>query len=231
ELGFVPNFYHFVDTVINIKVALKVSKSEDDQYHIQTAPVDAHYASTYNYNLDFAASVQTKIVPIPPPTLMEERLRLMAEMWQRKDDLKIVNGIGAKMEYYLNEAGIKTLKKLSEAKKEDLDNILKKEGLTNPDRYGTANWPEQAELAYQGKWSELRDLQEKSEKDNLKKIPGLGAKSEEVLNTAGIKTYEALSKKSGAALRKILDEAQVSKSIDPSSWPEEAAKLDREKKG
>lgn len=74
ELGFTPNFYHFVDTVINLKVALKISKTGKD-YQVHSAPVDASYVSSYNYNLEAAASIQTKIVAIPPPTILEERIR------------------------------------------------------------------------------------------------------------------------------------------------------------
>lgn len=76
ELGFTPNFYHFVDTVINMKVALRISRV-GKEYKVHSAPVDGYYASAYNYNLEASASVQTKIVPIPPPTILEERIRAM----------------------------------------------------------------------------------------------------------------------------------------------------------
>lgn len=78
ELGFTPNFYHFVDTVINMKVALRISRV-GNEYKVHSAPVDGYYASAYNYNLEASASIQTKIVPIPPPTILEERIRQMTE--------------------------------------------------------------------------------------------------------------------------------------------------------
>ncbi len=79
ELGFVPNFYHFVDTVIEIKVALRANKSKvaQGQTVLTSTPVDAGYASTYTYSADMACVFKTKLVPIPPPAALEERLRGM----------------------------------------------------------------------------------------------------------------------------------------------------------
>lgn len=74
ELGFVPNFYHFVDTVIDMKVTMRITKVENE-YKVFTAPVDGHYASSYSFDLNLAASVSTKLVPVPPPTLLEERIK------------------------------------------------------------------------------------------------------------------------------------------------------------
>lgn len=88
ELGFVPNFYQFVDTVINMKVALRVTRNQEGNYQVHAATVDANYASSYNYNLEIAASVQTKIVPIPPPTILEERIRAIANSEVIDQDVK-----------------------------------------------------------------------------------------------------------------------------------------------
>ncbi len=75
ELGFVPNFYQFVDTVINMKIAITITKNKEGQYNLNAATVDANYSSSYDYKMELAASVQTKIVPIPPPAILEERIR------------------------------------------------------------------------------------------------------------------------------------------------------------
>ena len=75
ELGFAPNFYQFVDTVIDLKLAMRVNKGRDNKLKISAATVDANYASSYNYDMKFSTSVKTKIVPIPPPVVLEERLR------------------------------------------------------------------------------------------------------------------------------------------------------------
>lgn len=77
ELGFVPNFYQFVDTMIEIKLALRINKSKGPGggTTLTSTPVDATYASAYNYSAEFAAVFKTKLVPVPPPSALEERLR------------------------------------------------------------------------------------------------------------------------------------------------------------
>ncbi len=79
ELGFVPNFYQFVDTVIEMKMALRVNRTSDNKYLLTSSMVDANYASSYNYSLNMATTVKTKIVPIPPPIALEDRVRQLVE--------------------------------------------------------------------------------------------------------------------------------------------------------
>lgn len=77
-----------------------------------------------------------------------------------QDDLKIVEGIGPKIEELFHAAGIKTWKALSELSVEKCNQILEKGG----ERYrihDPGTWPLQCELAYLGKWQELKDWQDK----------------------------------------------------------------------
>lgn len=75
------------------------------------------------------------------------------------DDLKIVEGIGPKIEQLLKDAGIKTWTDLSMTSVQRLQEILNQAGdsfrLADP-----ATWPKQAELAAAGKWGELSEYQE-----------------------------------------------------------------------
>ena len=77
-----------------------------------------------------------------------------------EDNLKVVEGIGPKIENLLKEAGIKTWKALSETSVERISEILAAAGaryaIHNP-----ATWPNQASLAANGKWDELEELQER----------------------------------------------------------------------
>ncbi len=72
----------------------------------------------------------------------------------KQDDLKIVEGIGPKIEGLFNNFDIKTWKALSEASQEKCQEVLDSGG----ERYRIHNpgtWPAQAKLAYEGKWEEL----------------------------------------------------------------------------
>ncbi|MGC4040997.1 MAG: hypothetical protein QM710_09510 [Flavobacterium sp.] len=75
-----------------------------------------------------------------------------------QDDLKIVEGIGPKIEQLYHASGIRTWKALSETSVEKSMAILNAAG----EQYAIHNpvtWAKQAALAYQGKWKELKDWQ------------------------------------------------------------------------
>ena len=75
------------------------------------------------------------------------------------DDLKIIEGIGPKIEQILNDAGIKTWADLSTTDIDHLQKLLTEAG----SRYRLANpetWPKQAALAAAGKWEELQSYQD-----------------------------------------------------------------------
>lgn len=93
ELGFAPTFYQFVDTVVEVKVSITItsSRSESEKnksfdFHgkakvfkgeldLKGSSVNAQYASKYDYRAEASSMVRTKIVPIPPPAILEERIR------------------------------------------------------------------------------------------------------------------------------------------------------------
>lgn len=75
------------------------------------------------------------------------------------NDLKIIEGIGPKIEALFNTAGINTWQELSETPTEKLQAILDGGG-ENYAIHNPSTWSKQALLAYQGKWQELKDLQQ-----------------------------------------------------------------------
>lgn len=77
----------------------------------------------------------------------------------KQDDLKIVEGIGPKIEALLNESGIKTWYDLSQSSTEKLQSILNAGG-ENYAIHNPSTWAKQALLAFEGKWQELKDWQE-----------------------------------------------------------------------
>jgi predicted flap endonuclease-1-like 5' DNA nuclease len=78
------------------------------------------------------------------------------------DDLKVVEGIGPKIEGLLNDAGIMTFKQLSEASTEHLNEILAAAG-RRYQIHDPSTWARQALMAFDGQWDELKVWQ-----DNLK---------------------------------------------------------------
>jgi predicted flap endonuclease-1-like 5' DNA nuclease len=77
----------------------------------------------------------------------------------KQDDLKIVEGIGPKIEELFNTSGILTWKALSETSVDRLREILDKAG-ERFQIHDPGTWPRQAKMAYEGKWQELKDWQD-----------------------------------------------------------------------
>ncbi len=105
ELGFAPVFYQFVDTIIEVKIAIKItrtreysrtrsnmqtertnsyrrkrsfwgtSRSSSNRTQVSTSQVDATYAAKYSYSAEGASLLRTKLSPVPPPPMLEERIR------------------------------------------------------------------------------------------------------------------------------------------------------------
>jgi predicted flap endonuclease-1-like 5' DNA nuclease len=87
----------------------------------------------------------------PPPAEAEEEL-------PTADNFQEIEGIGPKIETLLHEAGLRTYRQLADASMERLQEILHAAG----DRFrlhDPTTWPDQAGLAADGKWEELREYQ------------------------------------------------------------------------
>lgn len=77
---------------------------------------------------------------------------------QKRDDLKIIEGIGPKIEKLLNDDQIFSFADLAAADVNHLKDVLRRAG----DRYRMHNpktWPDQALLAAEGRWDDLDELQ------------------------------------------------------------------------
>lgn len=117
ELGFVPTFYQFVDTIIEVKISITiqattsannsveqrrgdvenrtafsyqysgnwwtgggVASSVSNGATVTTSQVNAAYASRYSYSVEASSLLRTKLVPVPPPAVLEERIRQLMEL-------------------------------------------------------------------------------------------------------------------------------------------------------
>jgi hypothetical protein len=99
ELGFTPTFYQFVDTIIEVKISISYTsetsnvenKSENNNSSVgggifsffggpkctRTSNVNATYSQKFNYSSEGSSLLRTKLVPIPPPAILEERIRAL----------------------------------------------------------------------------------------------------------------------------------------------------------
>ena len=77
-----------------------------------------------------------------------------------ESDLKKIEGIGPKIETILKSNGIRTFRQLADASVDQLQQILHAAGnrykMHQPD-----SWPDQAALAANGQWKDLKELQDK----------------------------------------------------------------------
>jgi hypothetical protein len=97
ELGFLPNFYQFVDTMIELKMSISMSRETNVSRSATTvnasvkgkvgffsasakmrvSTVSASFSSKYQYSAEGSSLMRTKIVPVPAPAVLEERIRAM----------------------------------------------------------------------------------------------------------------------------------------------------------
>jgi hypothetical protein len=99
ELGFSPTFYQFVDTIIEVKIAIKITTESTSTQNtstnfnsqkkrglfkrnttVQTSQVDGTYSRKYTYSAEGSSLLRTKLVPVPPPAILEERVRAIMDL-------------------------------------------------------------------------------------------------------------------------------------------------------
>lgn len=130
-----------------------------------TWPQQARLAKEGNWEdlIEFQKSLdtgRTEVRSLETPSKVQQlAAKILGFSASRPDDLKIVEGIGPKIEQLLKDAGINTWSDLANTSEERLKEILEAAG----DRYRLAKpstWPEQARLAQAGAWDELKEYQD-----------------------------------------------------------------------
>tara|TARA_R110002049_G_scaffold306800_4_gene505870 strand:+ start:815 stop:1357 length:543 start_codon:yes stop_codon:yes gene_type:complete len=84
----------------------------------------------------------------------------------KQDDLKVVEGIGPKIEGLFHSFDIKTWQALSDVSVAKCQEVLNSGG----DRYrihDPSSWPMQAKMCYEGKWEDLKRWQDKHKHGKL----------------------------------------------------------------
>lgn len=84
----------------------------------------------------------------------------------KEDDLKVVEGIGPKIEGLFHNYNIKTWKALSDTSVAKCQEVLDSGG-AKYQIHDPASWPMQAKMCYENKWKELHQWQEKHKHGKL----------------------------------------------------------------
>lgn len=80
RIGYRPTWYHIPEVESELQIALTVTGQQtqggsgvpgSSPVRLYAAPVDAGYASRYNFSLQASSRVRFRIVPVPPSTAVE----------------------------------------------------------------------------------------------------------------------------------------------------------------
>lgn len=109
-------------------------------------------------NVTTAAASKDAIIedPVRVARMTEKQKKASKRSAAGEDDFTIVEGIGPKINGLLHSAGILTYSELASTEVAKLREILVVNSLHIHD---PGTWPEQSDLAAQGKWTELEQLQ------------------------------------------------------------------------
>ena len=119
---------------------------------------DSHEEAAAKVETSLAKETHSKPEPAATPEVESESPAKGKS--NNVDDLTKIEGIGPKAAEVLHEAGITSFAKLAESKAEDIKEILEKSG-GHFNAQDPTSWPEQAQLAADEKWDELKELQDK----------------------------------------------------------------------
>lgn len=104
-------------------------------------------------------NVEIKTEADSPKPVTSEKITLPSGQKVKMNDLKLVEGIGPKIEELLHNAGITTWEQLANTEVEKLKEVLAEAG-SRYQMHDPATWAQQAELAATAKWEELQKYQD-----------------------------------------------------------------------
>ena len=125
---------------------------------VVTAPVVANIAA--------AAVVAAPVVAAAVVAAAVVAAPVVAAISTKPDDLKVVEGIGPKIEGLLNNAGIHTFAELANTASERIKEILVAAG-SRFQMHDPGTWPKQSAMARDGKFDELKKWQDELNKGKI----------------------------------------------------------------
>lgn len=129
--GFQPTFYQFAETIIEVKIAISMSRAREynENYHTEinvenkkekkrpvtrTTTVDASYSNKYNYSAEGSSLLRTRLVPVPPNQTISQLLDMRNKVVEKYFEIEL-----AKCQKSLDDA----TKELNE-KNKDLEQLI-----------------------------------------------------------------------------------------------------------
>jgi large subunit ribosomal protein L27 len=123
------------------------------------APVSAPAPKKKEAAAPVAEAPAAEVAEMAEPVAEKKAAAPKKEKGPKLDDLKIVEGIGPKIETLLKEGGISTWAELAAAPVERLKEILDAAG-PRYQIHDPSTWPAQAKFAAEGQWDELKEYQD-----------------------------------------------------------------------
>ena len=93
-LGFTPTFYQYVDTVIEMKMAISMSKTSELGVSagfragglFVAASVNASYSQKYQYSAEGSSLMRTKLVTVPAPVILEQKIKDLVAAQEEEEE-------------------------------------------------------------------------------------------------------------------------------------------------
>lgn len=169
-----------------------------------------------------ALVAETEVAAIEPAIKVAPAVAVASG--SQRDNLRILEGIGPKVEEALNNAGIFTFAELGSRTPAELEHLMKVEQKVRIVG-STSTWVRQAKIAASGDQSALDDLKRRIKSgylhDNLEQIEGIGPEVQMVLHDARIRNFSDLASISVEDLKALLENAGLS-TLKPDTWPKQA---------
>jgi hypothetical protein len=80
ELGFMPSFYHFSESEIEVRMTIQIQLGEDMRAKVTGSPIELEYHRKHQFDVNGSSLIRTKMITVPAPALFLDLLREQAKL-------------------------------------------------------------------------------------------------------------------------------------------------------
>jgi hypothetical protein len=80
ELGFMPSFYHFAESEIEVRMTIQIQVGEDQRATLKGLPIELEYHRKHQFDVNGSSLIRTKMLTVPAPALFLDLLREQARI-------------------------------------------------------------------------------------------------------------------------------------------------------